>query len=175
MLLPNPRLFLLSLSLGIVIVSARDEQVWKLNSLSGPNANLTLSDGSLSLSIIAKETLLMTATSLGLRTTKSDFTTDLTFSALSTERVTGSYEMLTGKSLSRTFEFEESLFSFSNPQNETFGLRIRLSKDGVAFAYELPDLGDNSIHQETAQWTFPGDGKAYLMTSVSTSFSVALD
>ncbi|WP_049797336.1 glycoside hydrolase family 97 catalytic domain-containing protein [Kribbella flavida] len=117
-------------------------------------------DGRLRLRVSSGGTEALSVADLGLVTSTTDLSKDLTLRSQNHRTLRTAYRMTTGKQRERTVLQEESRLTFSNPSGAQLALVVRVSDDGVAFRYELP--GAATVQRETGGFELAPDATSWL-------------
>ncbi|WP_163509163.1 glycoside hydrolase family 97 protein [Fodinicola acaciae] len=144
------------LILGFATPAQAAESSWTVTGVApgSPRAVLRLDGAALSLAVFRGNQTVLAPSPLGIVTTGGD--PDLRFVRRSDRVVVEHYRMTTGKSSVRTVIMREARFSFTG-----MNLVVRVSRDGVAYRYELP-AGAGNVTGEKSAFTIPNDGSAWL-------------
>ena len=140
-----------ALLLPMTSVPAAPPHDWEI----GP-ARLTLDSGRLSFGVGP-----LAPAPIGIRTTAADLSSGLTFTKRTNRTVREQYTMTTGKQLKRNTTLRESTFDFTGAGGAKLQVVVRVSADGAAYRYVLPDGG--TITGEASSWSIPADAAAWLL------------
>ncbi|MEV6368078.1 glycoside hydrolase family 97 catalytic domain-containing protein [Micromonospora musae] len=121
------------------------------------------SDGGLTLAVAHKGTTVLAPAAVGIETTAADLTNGLTFLRRTDRIVTENYVMTTGKQRSRNARMAESTLSFAGAEGTRMDLVLRVSGDGVAYRYVLPDADGLTVTREASSYALPADAPAWLL------------
>lgn len=103
------------------------------------SADLTLTDGTLTLAVTRQGRTVLAAASLGLHTADADLSAGLRVVDTARRTVVERYRMTTGKRLDRVNHLTELRLALRAADGDTpLDLVVRTAADGVAFRYELP-------------------------------------
>ncbi|MFD0782628.1 glycoside hydrolase family 97 catalytic domain-containing protein [Micromonospora azadirachtae] len=147
--------------------TAADSAAWTVRGPSPAppvSASVTLdSDGALSLAVTHRGRSVLTPSAVGVETTAADLTKGLTFIRREDRVVVQNYVMTTGKQRVRHARSAESTLSFAGPSGARMDLVVRVSDDGVAFRYVLPDAEGVTVKREASSYTLPSGAPAWLL------------
>ncbi|MFI9486092.1 glycoside hydrolase family 97 catalytic domain-containing protein [Promicromonospora sp. NPDC052451] len=147
--------------------------VWRVDGPrgSGLDGVLRLDDaGQVALDVVADGATVLSATRLGLRGSDGDLTTGLTFVSRQDRRVSDTYAMTTGKSLRRSYDHRESVFTFEDAAGARLGIAVRVARDGVAYRYLLDGAGEHRVDDESGAWEPAADGPAWMQRSYAVNY-----
>ncbi|MDP9794893.1 hypothetical protein J2S43_003405 [Catenuloplanes nepalensis] len=148
----------LVLSLTPGAPAGRDGLEWTV--AAGPvAARIALDQGRLAFGVDG----VLPAAPIGVRTTAADLTGGLSFVSRSDRTVRERYTMTTGKRLARDTTLRESTFSFTGDGGARLDLVVRVSAEGAAYRYVLPDAGPVTVTGETSSYAIPADAPAWLL------------
>ncbi|MFC3897761.1 glycoside hydrolase family 97 catalytic domain-containing protein [Lentzea rhizosphaerae] len=133
---------------------------WTVSGQGQVTAHIALTSGNLTLAVRRQGRTVLQPASVGITTTTSDLTEDLTFTGRSDRVVIERYDMSAGKRLHRATRMTETRLGFRNATG-TFTLLVRAAPDGVAYRYVLP--GPATVTAETSSFAVPADAKAWLL------------
>jgi hypothetical protein len=119
-------------------------------------------DGTVTLAARKGAATVLEPAPVGLVTRTADLTAGLRLAAHRTRQVTGHYTMTTGKQLRRTVRATETRFSFTGAGDTRLDLLVRVSDDGVAYRYVLPDRGEVTVVREASAFRPPAAARAWL-------------
>ncbi|WP_285686594.1 glycoside hydrolase family 97 catalytic domain-containing protein [Actinoplanes sp. NBRC 103695] len=119
-------------------------------------ARLTLDSGRLSFGVGP-----LAPAPIGIRTTAADLSSGLTFTKRTNRTVREKYTMTTGKQLKRDTTLRESAFDFTGAGGAKLQVVVRVSAEGAAYRYVLPDGG--TVTGEASSWSIPPDASAWLL------------
>ncbi|MFB6308900.1 MAG: glycoside hydrolase family 97 catalytic domain-containing protein [Haloarculaceae archaeon] len=137
---------------------------WTVTSPEGTNeATVTLSGGSLSITISHGGTTMVASSSLGLTTANQDFTSGLSFQSQSERTVSDSYTTTSGNQLSHAYDATVTTLAFTNANGAQIELDVHASSKGVAYRYRIPGSGTVEVTGESSSFTIPGDPNAWVM------------
>lgn len=109
---------------------------------------------------------LLEASSLGLVLKEANLTEGLILSKVSAVKaVKEQYQLLNGKREHNVYQANEKIFTFTNKQQVALEVVFRLSNDGVAFQYHIPQIQGFktvAVLQESSSFNFFNDAKAWL-------------
>ncbi|MEU4678955.1 glycoside hydrolase family 97 catalytic domain-containing protein [Micromonospora sp. NPDC023737] len=128
------------------------------------SASVTLdSDGALSLAVDHQGRSVLAPSAVGIETTAADLTKGLSFIRREDRVVVENYVMTTGKQRVRHARSAESTLSFAGASGARMDLVVRVSDDGVAFRYVLPDAAGVTVKREASSYTLPTGAPAWLL------------
>lgn len=123
--------------------------------------------GALSLSVRRGADTVLEPAPLGVVTGTADLTSGLRLRGTSTRQVVERYTTTTGKQRERTARMAQTRFSFTGEGGARLDLVVRVSDDGVAYRYVLPDSdggdGGVTVRSEASAFQLPADAPAWLM------------
>ncbi|AXB42053.1 glycoside hydrolase family 97 catalytic domain-containing protein [Amycolatopsis albispora] len=162
--------FLLALAvvLPLAVVSAEPAAAAAHWTVTGPSsrspvtAELTLEAGTLKLSAARQGRTVLAPAPLGLRTERADLSRDLRVLGQSQRIVAERYTMTTGKRHDRAVRARETRFRLA-AGDARFELLVRVSDDGVAYRYLLPDEGGTVVTGEASAYRLAPDATAWLL------------
>jgi alpha-glucosidase len=99
---------------------------------------------------------------VGITTADAELTRGLTFTGKRSRTVHERYRMTTGKQRDRAALMRESRLAFRADDGTRLDLVIRVSDDGVAYRYVLPDSGGTTATGEASAYSLPADARAWL-------------
>ncbi|KGM17625.1 hypothetical protein N867_18410 [Actinotalea fermentans ATCC 43279 = JCM 9966 = DSM 3133] len=143
---------------------------WPVNGPGQIRARLVLEEGDLSLEVRRRSSEVMTVEQLGLVTDRADLSTGLRVEGRTTRPVDETYSMIAGKAQERRYRATESVFDLSTEDGAQLELRVRVSADGVAYRYVLPEDARHVVRQETGRWVFAADGTAWNQTGYQPNY-----
>ncbi|MFB7657879.1 MULTISPECIES: glycoside hydrolase family 97 catalytic domain-containing protein [unclassified Streptomyces] len=132
------------------------------NDILAANIRLDASRGALSLSVSSGETAVLESAPLGIVTTATDLSSGLRLRGQRTQEVTEQYETTTGKERRRSTRMTQTRFSFEGENGARLELLVRVSDDGVAYRYVLPEQGDVTVLREASAFQLPAASPAWL-------------
>lgn len=128
------------------------------------SARITLDSGGRPKLAVAREGATVLAPSrIGIETTAADLTGNLKFLSRKDRIIDERYTMTTGKQRKRHATFQESTLSFAGSGDARMDLVIRVSDDGVAYRYVLPETGSVTVKREVSSYTLPTDAPSWLL------------
>lgn len=133
---------------------------WTVTGPGQVTATVALNSGNLTLAVHRQGRTVLQPAAVGLTTTTADLTKDLVFTGRRDRVVMERYTMPTGKRLQRTARMTESRLGFRTASGR-FDLVVRVSADGVAYRYVLPEAA--TVTGEASSFTLPSDSKAWLL------------
>lgn len=133
---------------------------WTVTGPGQVTAEVALNSGNLTLAVHRQGRTVLQPAAVGLTTTTADLTKDLVFTGRRDRVVMERYTMPTGKRLQRTARMTESRLGFRTASGR-FDLVVRVSADGVAYRYVLPEAA--TVTGEASSFTLPSDSKAWLL------------
>ncbi|WP_448811610.1 NPCBM/NEW2 domain-containing protein [Agromyces bauzanensis] len=128
------------------------------------------SAGRVALDVVDRDSVVVSATRLGLTGSDGDFRSGLSFIGRTDGVVVDDYTMMTGKEEERTYTQAESVFEFENPDGARFSIAVRLSDDGVAYRYLVAGDGEHRVDDESGAWVLPADGTAWMQRSYAVNY-----
>lgn len=148
--------FAINLVIVLLIFSCQPEQSKLV--LESPSKNLSVHveiiEGRVYYQLFSKkdksETLVIKPSPLGLIRNDGNFTENLTLEK--TDRintVSDSYTMLTGKQKKLSYNANEAIMLFSNPEGQQIQMVFRLFDEGLAFRYIFPEQSGNRVKVES--------------------------
>lgn len=130
------------------------------------SASLSLDDqGRLWYQVFHNNQPVLKPSPLGLKLNNSQFAQSLSFKKeQGQEAVHEQYELWTGKQSHVDYQANDIKVSFSNPQGQTLTVEMRLSDDGLAYRYVLPEKSTDSriVMEELTGFHFFPETKAWL-------------
>jgi hypothetical protein len=156
-----------ALGLGLVVAgagpaAAAPPRTWVVNGPSEVQGTLRLDDrGALHLAVRDEGRAIYAVDDLGVVIADGDLSSGLTFLDRKVRPVHDDYTMIAGKRQERRYHATETVFSFRAADGQRLDVAVRISADGLAYRYVLPEDGEHSIRSETATTTFAQDGKAW--------------
>jgi hypothetical protein len=157
------KLFVLCLLLAAANI-LYSSQVWQIKSPSGEiAASVKLSDsGNLSYSLSCNGKSVLEDSPLSIAAGERDYASGLKIiDAGKNVRIDSPYIMLTGKRKACHYIAEARTLLFENESGK-MALALRVSDDGLAFRYEIPEGNDASITYEATGFSFADDTVAFL-------------
>ena len=133
--------------------------------LSSPDGKIglqvkLLNDGAPVYSIDFKGNQILGESSLGIKLTDDDFTKGLRMESVSEiKSITDKYELISGKRKECFYKGNERTMRFVNSKQQPIEIIFRLSDDGVAFRYFLPEKSDEAkkiVEEKTSFQLTPG-------------------
>ncbi len=118
--------------------------------------------GALTLAVRRGGTTVLQPAPVGLVTDKADLTTGLRPEGRSDRTVTEKYTATTGKRRERVARMHETRLSFTGARGTRIDVVVRVSDQGVAYRYTLPDTKDGSVRREASAFQLPGNASAWL-------------
>lgn len=82
----------------------------------------------------------------------------------SSKSIRETYTMLSGKKKDCLYEANEYIYTFSDSLNKEFKIVFRLSDDGVAFRYEMPQMETTVIKDEQTVYRIPEGKNRWIQT-----------
>lgn len=164
--LPRP-LAALSLTLASLMLAACTKAPAPLGS---PDKHLLVSvsqaeDGSIRYGINRDGQPVLKASHLGIELSDADFTKGLKLvGSTSPTTVNDDYEMMVGKKHQIHYEAQEQTYSFKNAAGQQMDVTFRVSNDGVAFRYHVPNASKKFLQfkNETTTFAFDATAKAWM-------------
>lgn len=156
--------FIITCSLFAISTAICSAQDWQVKSPDGTlAATVKLSDaGILTYNLTCNGKAVLEDSPLGISAGERSFTTDLKVKdAGKTEKVDAPYTMITGKRRECRYVANARTLRFEN-QSGIVALALKVSNDGLAFRYEIPEGENASITYEATGFTFPADTNAFL-------------
>ncbi|MFC9125521.1 glycoside hydrolase family 97 catalytic domain-containing protein [Streptomyces sp. NPDC057099] len=145
-----------------------DGEVWAVKQPQSSSAALTATvaldgSGALTLAVRRGDTTVLQPAPLGLVTDQADLTTGLRPKGGRSDReVTEKYTATTGKRLKRESRMTETRLSFTGAEGDRMDLMVRVSDQGVAYRYVLPDVKKGTVRREASAFQLPGNARAWL-------------
>ncbi|MCU7550180.1 glycoside hydrolase family 97 protein [Chitinophagaceae bacterium LB-8] len=102
---------------------------------------------------------------LGVKRQDADFSTGLSLvSSSAIEKVTDSYQLVSGKRTKNQYLANKKIFHFRNAGNDAIDVIFQVSNDGVAFRYYFPSTSKDvkTITSEATTFHFPTAAKGWL-------------
>jgi alpha-glucosidase len=132
---------------------------------SGPTATLHYdrTAGTVTLAVSRGGQTVLDAGSVGIVTEQADLSTGLKFLRRTDRRVVERYTTTVGKRIDREAVMTEARFAFAGAGGARLDLVVRVSRDGVAYRYDLP-AGYGAIVKETSAFNPPATDAAWLGT-----------
>lgn len=133
-------------------------------------------NGSLYYSIARDGKVVLKDSALGLELSDADFTKALTIKNTSAiKTISDDYEMMVGKKHKIHYQANEQTHTVKNAAGQELNITFRVSNDGVAFRYQVPNPGKKLLQfkNETTSFTFAETAKAWLqpMAVAQTGFA----
>ncbi|MFI5936592.1 glycoside hydrolase family 97 catalytic domain-containing protein [Actinoplanes sp. NPDC051494] len=158
---------LISTVLSVVLAASPlavvDETGWDVTGPGGAvTARLGLDDaGRLSFGVDRAGATVLAPAPIGITTTTGDLGTGLSFAGRADRTLRESYTRTTGSRLRRDVRLTESAFSFTGTGGARIDVVVRVSAEGAAYRYVLPDGG--TVTGETSSWALPAGAPAWLL------------
>ncbi|MFF3402903.1 glycoside hydrolase family 97 N-terminal domain-containing protein [Streptomyces sp. NPDC002659] len=148
-------------------IAGDDGEIWEVKQPQSSSGALTATvelngSGALTLAVRRGAETALQPAPLGLVTDKADLTSGLKPKGRSDRTVTEDYTATTGKRLQREARMTETRLSFTGAKGDRMDLVVRVSDQGVAYRYVLPDAKDGTVRREASAFQFPGNAKAWL-------------
>ena len=124
------------------------------------------SAGKLTLAVADQGATVLAPGQLGIETGTADLTQGLAFLGRTDRTVHENYTMLVGKQYELHRTLQESTFSFVGSDGTRMDLVVRVSKDGVAYRYVLPQTGAVTVKREASSFSLPTSAPAWLQPYV---------
>ncbi|AGP54243.1 alpha-glucosidase [Streptomyces rapamycinicus NRRL 5491] len=138
-------------------------QDWRLTGKGQVSGELKLNnEGALTLAARHGSTTVLRPSSLGIRTAETDFSKGLRFAGRSDRKVHETYPTTTGRRTHHTSDAAESTFTFRK-DGRTLKVVIRVSADGLAYRYVLPDKGTVTVLGESTEYAVPPSADSFLL------------
>lgn len=121
--------------------------------------------GSLHYSIARDGKVVLKDSALGLELKDADFTKALTLNKTSAiKAITDDYEMMVGKKHKIHYHANEQTYTVKNSAGQELHVTFRVSNDGVAFRYQVPNPGKKLLQfkNEATSFAFAENAKAWL-------------
>lgn len=133
-------------------------------------------NGSLHYSIARDGKIVLKESALGLALSDADFTNTLTIKKTSAiKTISDDYEMMVGKKHKIHYQANEQTHTVKNTAGQELNIIFRVSNDGVAFRYQVPNLGKKLLQfkNEITSFVFAENAKAWLqpMAVAQTGFA----
>lgn len=137
---------------------------WSLVSPNKKNSIIiSLQKGALVYSVLLEGKQAIQPSSLGIETTVESFNSGLQVSASKTNQINESYTLAVGKRKLNTAKANELVLIITNQNNRKIQLLSRAYDDGVAFAYNFPEVKQPiTISKEYTTFSIPTKGTAWL-------------
>ncbi|MGP3979624.1 glycoside hydrolase family 97 catalytic domain-containing protein [Streptomyces sp. KR80] len=146
-----------------------EDSVWTVNRPShsrgpGLSADVALDsgNGTLSLAVRRGEASILEPAPVGIVTDAADLSSGLTLRDRTERTVNEQYTTTTGKQRERSVQMTESRFSFAGRGGALMDLVVRVSDDGIAYRYVLPNQGGVTVQRETSAFQLPAGSPAWL-------------
>ncbi|WNG34912.1 alpha-glucosidase [Archangium violaceum] len=143
------------------------ESSWTITAptAGAPSARVELepSSGTLTLSAFRGVQMVLAPAALGLQTTQADLTRGLSPLGRSDRTVLEQYAMTTGKRRVRSAMMTETRLAFANASGARLDLLVRVSADGVAYRYEVPNSTGVTVTSEASAFSVPATSTAWLL------------
>ncbi|MFE9204255.1 glycoside hydrolase family 97 catalytic domain-containing protein [Micromonospora sp. NPDC007230] len=147
--------------------TASDTATWAIGApspVTPVSATVALdADGALSLAVAHQGRTVLAPSAVGIETTAEDLTKGLTFLRRTDRTVAENYIMTTGKQRVRHATLAETTLSFAGAHGTRMDLVVRVSADGVAFRYVLPDADGVTVKREASSYSLPTGAPAWLL------------
>ncbi|MFJ1990199.1 glycoside hydrolase family 97 protein [Streptomyces asiaticus] len=138
-------------------------QDWRLTGKGQVSGELKLNnEGALTLAARHGATTVLRPSGLGIRTAETDFSKGLRFAGRSDRKVHETYTTTTGRRTHHTSDASESTFTFRK-DGRTLKVVIRVSADGLAYRYVLPDKGTVTVLGESTEYAVPPSADSFLL------------
>ncbi|WP_020668245.1 glycoside hydrolase family 97 protein [Amycolatopsis nigrescens] len=127
-----------------------------------PEAQVSLDDGRLTLSVRRGATTVLERSALGVETAHGDFTAGLSFAGMSQRHVQESYQTKTGRRLEHSLDAAETtlhLRAGGQPMDVVF----RVAADGVAYRYVFPGPKWVTVVREASEFAVPVSADSFLL------------
>jgi hypothetical protein len=126
-------------------------------------AHVTLSlTGQLHLTVQRGGTTVLEPSLLGIRTSDTDFSTGLRFEGIAQRAVHETYTTMSGKRRQHVYDAAETTLHLSR-RGRPLDVVFRLSADGVAYRYVLPDRAWHTTIGEATEFAVPGTADSFLL------------
>ena len=153
----------------MLLLAANAQAAWQTR-FSSPDkqlsAQLCLDDqGQLWYQVFHHNQAVLKPSPLGINLNNAQFSKGLSFKKEAGQKtVQGQYELWTGKQRHVDYQANDINISFSNPQGHTLTIEMRLSDDGLAYRYVLPEKSTDSriVMNELTGFHFFPETKAWL-------------
>ncbi|MGA6162135.1 glycoside hydrolase family 97 catalytic domain-containing protein [Amycolatopsis magusensis] len=155
----------LAIALSLTAVPASAATGWTVtgpSSRSPLTAQLTLEAGQLKLSAARAGRTVLAPAPVGLRTERADLSKDLKVLGQRQRILAERYTMTTGKRKERAVRARETRFQLG-AGDARFELVLRVSDDGVAYRYVLPDEGGTVVTGEASAYRLDPAATAWLL------------
>lgn len=138
--------------------------------LTSPDKHLQVSvtqgeDGSIHYAINRDGKPVLKTSQLGLALNDADFSKGLKLANTSAPKmVTDDYQMMVGKKHQIHYAAQEQTYSFKNAAGQQMDVTFRVSNDGVAFRYHIPNAGKKFLQfkNELTSFAFDTSAKAWM-------------
>lgn len=126
-------------------------------------ANVSLSrSGQLKLTVQRGGTTVVEPSALGILTADTDFSTGLRFEGIDQRRMHEAYTTVAGKRREHTVDAAETTLHLSR-RGRLLDVVLRVSADGVAYRYVLPDSAWHTVVGEASEYAVPATADSYLL------------
>lgn len=156
------------MSVYLLIITACEQQ--SRYSLQSPDGNLAVhfhlnNAGEAHYSVSRNQVAVLQESSLGMVLDDRDLSSGLSFvSASKPVLVHDEYELFQGKRRHNTYTAVEQVYHLQNPAGENLDIAFRVSNDGVAFQYRLPENSSKirTVQAENTSFAFAEGVRAWL-------------
>lgn len=123
---------------------------------------LSNAGGKLSYQVLSGKEVLIQPSSLGIETSSSNFSNNLSFVKTSSKKIDERYTLTIGKRKENHATANETIVVFKNTNAGLLQIDLRAYNDGVAFRYQFPEKGNSiTVTNETTEFSVPTDGKVW--------------
>lgn len=122
-------------------------------------------NGSLHYNIVRDGKIILKDSALGLELSDADFTKALTIKNTSAVKtISDDYEMMVGKKHKIHYQANEQTYAVKNAAGQELNVTFRVSNDGVAFRYQVPNPGKKLLQfkTEATSFAFAENAKAWM-------------
>ncbi|WP_285748829.1 glycoside hydrolase family 97 protein [Lentzea sp. NBRC 105346] len=151
--------------IGTTPALAAQSGEWRVTAPSrstSPEAVVKLDRGKLTLSVKRGATTVLEPSALGIRTADADLTDGLRFVGLDTRLVHDEYTTTTGRRLKHEYTGTENTFHLQRKASR-LDLVVRVSDDGVAYRYVLPEQRWATVLGEASEFAVPAGVSNFLL------------
>ncbi len=147
---------------------AAEDRSWSISqphpSPHGLTATVSLdgATGTLSLTVLRGGTTVLEPAPVGLVTDSADLSSGLHPQGRADRRVREKYTALTGKRRDRDTLMNETRLSFTGARERRLDLVVRVSGEGVAYRYALPEAKREAVRGEASAFQLPEGATAWL-------------
>src|SRR5579859_2292081 len=138
---------------------------WQLTAPSGAGPAVTVAldtTGKLSVAVGRGSTQVLSPSALGIRTSKADLSTGLTFTTRTDTHLTGTYTTLAGKRRQHSVDENQTTLTFTKGST-TLDVVFRVSTDGFGYRYVVHGAGTVTVTGEASEYAVPTSAAAVLL------------